>query len=909
MRKIALLLAALLCLTSAASAHIVQPVPFAGIGSLEDITHNAAFAIYQTALPTRVQKNLVTDYGATCNGVADDTSAFLAFKAAFQGTTPVQLNLPGICTFAPAYGSEAAWTFDGVRDLVVQGTGSDRTLVGIKSTSGLLLGGKGQIQDNNNSVRTLDANAGDSCVTLKAPPAVTVSAIVNNATVPATFTGSITSTTLTVTAVASGTIAAGAYVTGVNSDITPFTQIAAYGTGGTTGVGGTGTYQVSISQSRGSQTMTSVPASFTASVDTSGVMTVTAIADGTITPNMFVYGASGAINKDVVRAYGTNGTTGVGGTGTYQLASPPVSAVTSRGFIGNGQPRVTLNSTSGLSTGDVVRFTGINTGGLLFETKGNQWIKVINGTQIDLFQRDFNGRYISGGTGGGDHTSLFPVGSKVLMTGWNNQAYWMSPYGYPSNPHWFEYKTVTSVNSTTHQVCFDTVLENSYKASWPQMNTGSQFEVDPGGPATLYVYPPTWEATYVFKDLTIDNPGQTYQQARSVTYNNVVMTGSACISPTQNETHTWINVSGPSCQVETDKIVKNWNVTNVTFNKTDIQSSSFTNINVNGITASGWFGSGKNLTMQNATLDSLSFGIAAYGSSNSSSCTNCAIATTLGRVGSIMRVDDPTRSWSMSSGLITIPNAYGNDPTQGPTETQYRGLTPGGYVVWLGSGGGGTSAQAGRVFKVTSVTQDVDNTYIQTSESGGFPTGAWTTNGLSVQPHPAPQLTVSGMTGADTATSLNGCPAATPFYSCANFAYTGNATGSSFNYFGPTIWGVLSTFTFTNTVPYTNTGALGWTASRDGNFQVLKTDNTTTTWGVATGSGGMVNMKLPSSAGGGTRTLTQSGATGTQSLDNLTAPPTDAWFGGGIQPNFTANTPSDSPVMTMTLRTNQNLPP
>src|SRR5262249_25693172 len=158
-------------------------------------------------------------------------------------------------------------------------------------------------------------------------------------------------------------------------------------------------------------------------------------------------------------------------------------------------------------------------------------------------QRDFNGSYTSGGTGGGDRTSLVPAGSKVMMSGWVNQAYWANPYGFPSNQHWFEYKTVTSTHSSTHQVWFDTPLATPYKSTWPQFNTGSQFEIDAAGPATLYALDSSWELTHVYKDLTLDNPNfQTTANGRNVTYSNVKMTGGNCAIPSQNETHTWINV-------------------------------------------------------------------------------------------------------------------------------------------------------------------------------------------------------------------------------------------------------------------------------------------------------------------------------------------------------------------------------
>lgn len=65
---------------------------------------------------------------------------------------------------------------------------------------------------------------------------------IQNSKTAASFTGSIAATTMTVTAVASGTLAVGDVVTGTG--ILPGTTITALGTG----TGGTGTYTVSVSQ-------------------------------------------------------------------------------------------------------------------------------------------------------------------------------------------------------------------------------------------------------------------------------------------------------------------------------------------------------------------------------------------------------------------------------------------------------------------------------------------------------------------------------------------------------------------------------------------------------------------------------------------------------------------------------------
>lgn len=758
-------------------------------------------------------------------------------------------------------------------------------------------------------------------VNVQVPLPIFMVRVASNIAPTATFTASASGTTLTVTAVASGTIVPGGTIGNLDSNPGAFNTIQAYGTGGTTGVGGTGTYALRTSATFSSQTVYLVPASFTASVDANGLMTVTAIADGALAVGMGIFSFDGA--------YGGNGgnlkgpTTiksqvsgSAGSTGTYQLDnSNPNGAIGSQLFQGLGQIRVTVNSTIGLTSGDTLFISGVTgRGALPNRTNGLKWIKVIDGTHFDLFQWTYDGGYTSGGVAGGDRTSLTPVGSPVMMTGYTLQSYWGAPYSFPGNYQWFEWKTVASVNSTTHQVCFTSPLVNTYKDTWPRYNTGNTiFEIDPGGPATLYPIEASWDLVHVYKDFTVDNPNnQLGSGGRTVTWNNVGLVGAHCVFPSQNETVTWIDIDASACNIETDKLVGTWNLTNSSINNLTFQSSSFDLVNVNGSTIKQWSGSPKSIVIDGSTFHctgcasnvaGLSIGATAYGSSSGAVVTNSSIANLLGGTGPTQRVDDATHPWSMAGGIITIPNAYSFNGCCNASELQIRGLVPGNYAVWVAN-------QVGRVFKVVDVTQDLDNTYVHTSEAGGFPTGTWTAAGLSVRPHPAPQLTVSGLTGGIGVTSFNGHTAQAPMFTYQNVTYTNGASTTSPAYF-PVIWGELDTFTFTNNVPYTGAGTLTWKLSQFDNWRVLKTDLSQVFYGTAPDGQNILNTKLPSSCGSCTRTLTASGATNTQVGDTITVPPSGAWFGGTSlsRPFFSTTTPSDSPEVTVTLRTNQNLPP
>lgn len=121
------------------------------------------------------------------------------------------------------------------------------------------------------------------------------------ATVGGSVTGSIASTTLTVTAVASGLVSHGDAITGTG--VTANTFVVDQLTGST---GGIGTYSVSISQT----------VSSTGLIATGQVMNVTAVASGTIALGQDL--ANGGFPGDTIV---TGFITGSGGTGTYKINS------------------------------------------------------------------------------------------------------------------------------------------------------------------------------------------------------------------------------------------------------------------------------------------------------------------------------------------------------------------------------------------------------------------------------------------------------------------------------------------------------------------------------------------------------------------------------------------------------------
>jgi len=123
----------------------------------------------------------------------------------------------------------------------------------------------------------------------------------------AVFTGVVSGTTLTVTAVNSGTLAVGQHFFAVGA--LQESVITALGTG----TGGTGTYTLNLSQTIASSQMytSSAGAVITASIATT-TLTVTAVASGTLFVGQTIQGA-GITVQTIITALGT----GSGGVGTY----------------------------------------------------------------------------------------------------------------------------------------------------------------------------------------------------------------------------------------------------------------------------------------------------------------------------------------------------------------------------------------------------------------------------------------------------------------------------------------------------------------------------------------------------------------------------------------------------------------
>ncbi len=146
---------------------------------------------------------------------------------------------------------------------------------------------------------------------------------------PALVTGSISGTTLTITAVTQGAIAVGQVVEGPG--VTAGTVITGLGAGST---GGPGTYTVSVSQIVSSALLTAIapatppPTSVTATETSTTTLSVSAVSSGAVVTGQGLF-SSGADAATVITGAGS----GQGGVGTYTIAAGYPRATVSMALV------------------------------------------------------------------------------------------------------------------------------------------------------------------------------------------------------------------------------------------------------------------------------------------------------------------------------------------------------------------------------------------------------------------------------------------------------------------------------------------------------------------------------------------------------------------------------------------------
>lgn len=478
-------------------------------------------------------------------------------------------------------------------------------------------------------------------------------------------------------------------------------------------------------------------------------------------------------------------------------------------------------------------------------------------------------------------TSLFAVGRYALITGFD-----LMGYGYPPNPHFFEYVQITGVDPGTGTVTFGAPLKNTYKSTWPLYFAGSNFEADQGGPATLYALDPSWDTTIEYRGLTVvNNSNQTYANGKSITYTDATFTGTNCAIPTQNLLWQAINTNMSNCSMEADKLVDTIVLNGVTIASIAFQSSSINLLSMSNTTVTSWMnGTPKKAIISNSYIAAFRPGTYAYGRTDEVVCTNCALPA-ISALG--MFVKGPNGAgvntgYTMQNGVIAIPNS------QGPAAW----AVPGTNLMWAGAD------ETETAFQVVDVTQDATNTYVKTTLSGGFPQVPTYGTALYIRVHPAPKFTCTSCTGSQDAFDLSQAPAGAPIYSYSKRTYDGSLVGDATP---AKLWGKLVSMKVNVATPYTGVASSA-TFNVAGQFHYATIEASGATYDYVP----VIDLKSP-----GVRLVTPSSTTGQAIGDAALTVPEAVWFSGSTVPHMNADMSAESsavwPTITVEITTDQGI--
>jgi len=478
-------------------------------------------------------------------------------------------------------------------------------------------------------------------------------------------------------------------------------------------------------------------------------------------------------------------------------------------------------------------------------------------------------------------SSRFKVGRYVLLSGGDLQG-----YGYPPNPWVFEYAMVTGINAGTGVITLGAPLQYSYKSTWPSYQTGTTRTASLGGPATLYALHPSWDTVLEYRGLTISGSVQTYANGRSVKFTDVTFDGCASaggIGPTQSLSTTLVNVT-MYCQMEVDKLVSNLHIEGGIFAQLLFQSSSVTLFTMNNAMVTTVNGTPEKAVIANSTIGTLVAGTLAYGRTTEISCNTCNIGSFKNPPGGVLD-NNVDRNYTMSDGVITVPNSHG------PLSWAVPGVNAM-FALYDGS-----LFTEGSPFQVIDLTQDATNTYIGTSLAGGFPLlPTDPSHGLNIYAHPAPKFTCTNCTGSVDAMDLSQTGAqGQPLFSYSKRTYSGSTQRPPWF----TIWGNMVKLSINVTTPYTGIQpTLTLTPLGAGGTAVISSE-------LSANFNPAINLKIA-----GDREIFPNSIVGAQSGDSISIPGT-IWFEQGIGPYLSADISGEPssvwPIFTIEVTTDQGV--
>ena len=201
-------------------------------------------------------------------------------------------------------------------------------------------------------------------------------------------------------------------------------------------------------------------------------------------------------------------------------------------------------------------------------------------------------------------TGLFSAPGWALITGVDLE----NGMGFPSDPAFFQYIQITAINSSTGVITFTPPLLHDYLSTWP--NYGFASGVDDGGPATLYVFHSSWNATVEWQGFTFTSTNQMGCNSKDFTLRDTTFTvsGAGGPIPSADAAYQVVNSNLAGTILEYDKMVQSGRFVNSTVGSFNMHSAN-ANTFFEHSTVSAIVGTSANMTITNSSA----FGTIAMG--------------------------------------------------------------------------------------------------------------------------------------------------------------------------------------------------------------------------------------------------------------------------------------------------------
>lgn len=490
--------------------------------------------------------------------------------------------------------------------------------------------------------------------------------------------------------------------------------------------------------------------------------------------------------------------------------------------------------------------------------------------------------------------SKFAAGNWAAVTSLETQG-----NGFPPNWYYVDYVQISTVNASTGVITFVDPINYTHKSTYPDTSVppGSNFHGFPGsagGPASLFLLHPDWDATIKIYGLTVIGGSQEiFLGARRVRCIDCTFGNNVGFSATATMFSTFENCYFPNGIIEVDKDISHLKFVNCRIHSISLQSSS-DDIVFDGCHIGTLAGNSRRIRLRDTCI-AANWNLSAppIGANLRLTIENCHIANLTAITNNNIVL---LSSFTFSNGTFSIPLSAAN------VANVYRMAIPGSKMFISSSN---SFINLGAPFIVTNVYQDATNLYFDTTLAT-LPTftGTFTVN-QSLCQHSCPSLIASNVTGNDTAIMLGKQAKELPIFSYAHKVYSadlsnvnpGSPGGAQQIY----QWGTLVSLKVN--VIQADTGANGTlTLHPIGKFgaNTMNASNAYFQFDLT------INLKTA-----GVRTVTPTNVTGNVTGDVISAPGAVWFIQWGLAPwisaSIAANTPAQMPIVEIELVTDQGV--